>query len=51
MALLACQLDYVCNELKSKWLGTLVRDLFLIKSFELGRPASNPDLLRWEDPL
>jgi hypothetical protein len=26
-----------------------VRDIFLLKSFEMGRLAFNPDLLRWED--
>jgi hypothetical protein len=32
IAILSCQLDYIWNELKPKWLGTPVRDFFpLIK--------------------
>jgi hypothetical protein len=45
MAVLGCQLDYIWNSQKPKQLSTPVRNFFppLIKSFEVGRPASNPD--------
>ena len=48
MAILGCHLDYICNELKPKHLGTSVKDLSLFKSFEVGRPTFNSNLLRWK---
>lgn len=44
------QTEQVHQELtKPKQLGTPVRDLFfLIKSFKIGRPSFNLDLLQWK---
>jgi len=44
MVILSRQLDYVWNYLKPRWLGTPVRDVFVNKSFEVGRPTFNLDL-------
>jgi hypothetical protein len=41
MASLGCQCDDFKNDLKPKWLGTPVREFFLIKSFEVGRSTFN----------
>lgn len=45
-----CQLDYIPLEwTESQAAGYTCEGVFL-KSFEVGRPTFNPDLLKWENP-
>lgn len=50
MAIHGCHLDYICNLLQTQAAKHTCQGVFLIGSFEVGRPTLNVDHMRSEDP-